>query len=66
VVGYQGRIRWDASKPDGQPRRCLDTSRAERLLGWKARIPLDVGLSRTLAWYRGQRAEAQPAEPTRA
>ena len=55
VCGFAGEIRWDATKPDGQPRRCLDTSRAERLLGWKAETPFDEGLQRTIAWYREQR-----------
>jgi GDP-L-fucose synthase len=54
--GFGGRLAWDASKPDGQPRRCLDTSRAERLLGWKASTPLEAGLARTIEWYRAERA----------
>ena len=51
-VGYHGEARWDASKPDGQPRRCLDTSRAKREFGFEAQMNLDEGLSRTIAWYR--------------
>ncbi len=51
-VGFRGKILWDSSKPDGQPRRCLDTSRARDLLGWRAAMPLDEGLRRTIAWYR--------------
>jgi GDP-L-fucose synthase len=62
--GFRGRLVWDPTKPDGQPRRCLDTSRAERLLGWKAATPFEDGLSRTIAWYKEQRARA-PVEPTR-
>ena len=58
--GFRGRIVWDPSKPDGQPRRCLDTTRARKLLGWTAHTPLDEGLSRTIAWYRAQR-EAEAA-----
>jgi GDP-L-fucose synthase len=58
-TGFRGRLAWDPSKPDGQPRRCLDTSRAERLLGWRARTPFDEGLSRTIAWYREQREAAR-------
>jgi len=50
--GFKGRFRFDPSKPDGQPRRCLDTSRAEQLLGWRATTPLDEGLRRTVAWFR--------------
>jgi len=54
LTGYRGRIAWDASKPDGQPRRCLDTSRAARLLGWTAQTPFDEGLRRTVEWFRAQ------------
>jgi GDP-L-fucose synthase len=49
---YDGEVVWDPSKPDGQPRRCLDTSKAERLLGWKAIIPFEVGLRQTIEWWR--------------
>lgn len=52
LTGFGGRIEWDASKPDGQPRRCLDTTRAMRRLGWKAQMPFEEGLRRTIAWYR--------------
>ncbi len=52
LSGFQGLIRWDTAKPDGQPRRCLDTSRAATLLGWRAAMPLEEGLRRTIAWYR--------------
>jgi GDP-L-fucose synthase len=52
ATGYEGAIRWDASKPNGQPRRRLDVSRAERLFGWKAKTPLAEGLGKTVAWYR--------------
>ena len=55
-TGFQGRIVWDTSKPDGQPRRCLDVSKAERLFGFRARTPLEEGLERSIAWYRAQRA----------
>jgi GDP-L-fucose synthase len=51
-VGFTGELRWDATKPDGQPRRCLDTSRAARLLGFRASTSLEEGLERTVAWYR--------------
>jgi len=52
LMGYAGTIRWDASKPDGQPRRCLDTSRAERLFGFRAQTRFEEGLQRTIEWYR--------------
>jgi len=51
LTGYAGTVRWDATKPDGQPRRCLDTSRAFAELGWKARVPLQDGLKRTIDWF---------------
>ena len=50
--GFVGDIRWDSSRPDGQPRRSLDTTRAADLLGWRARIGLDEGLKRTIDWWR--------------
>jgi GDP-L-fucose synthase len=51
LSGYEGQIRWDASKPDGQPRRCLDTSRAVAEFGWRARTSLQDGLQKTISWY---------------
>ncbi|WKZ20294.1 MAG: GDP-L-fucose synthase [Candidatus Jettenia sp. CY-1] len=51
-MNFKGRIIWDTSKPDGQPRRKLDTSRAYEEFGFKAEIPLEEGLKRTIAWYR--------------
>jgi len=52
LVGFKGKIKWDASKPDGQPRRRLDTSRAEREFGFKAKMDFTEGLKRTIEWYR--------------
>ena len=52
VTGFEGEIVWDTSKPNGQPRRQLDVSRAEELFGFRARTPLREGLERTVAWYR--------------
>ena len=51
LTGYQGEVRWDATMPDGQPRRCLDTSVAARELGWRARTPFRDGLRRTIDWF---------------
>ncbi len=52
VVGFTGRINWDASMPNGQPRRSLDASRARKLFGFEAKTPLREGVERTVAWYR--------------
>ncbi len=52
LVGFEGEIAWDASKPDGQPRRRLDTRRAAERFGFRAAVRLEEGLRRTLAWYR--------------
>ena len=61
ATGYDGDIVWDTSRPNGQPRRKLATSRAEELLGFSARVALREGLQRTVAWYRGDtRAHASP------
>lgn len=51
LVGYTGKINWDSSKPDGQPRRCLDISKSEKELGFKARTDFDIGLRNTIDWY---------------
>src|SRR5260221_2827269 len=51
VTGFAGAIEWDATKPDGQPRRSLDTSRAERFFGFTARTGFEEGLRRTVEWY---------------
>ncbi|HOX38823.1 MAG TPA: GDP-L-fucose synthase [Candidatus Brocadiia bacterium] len=50
-VGFQGRIEWDLSKPDGQPRRCLDVSRAEKEFGFRAQTGVKQGLKMTVEWY---------------
>jgi GDP-L-fucose synthase len=52
LTGFTGRIVWDRTKPNGQPRRCLDTSRADRTFGFRARTSFSEGLERTIAWYR--------------
>jgi len=52
LTGFKGDIAWDTSKPNGQPRRCLDVSRAEREFGFRARVPFEEGLRRTIEWYR--------------
>jgi GDP-L-fucose synthase len=55
VCGFKGEIRWDPSRPDGQPRRCLDTTRAERAFGFKASTGFREGLIETIAWYEKHR-----------
>jgi GDP-L-fucose synthase len=54
LSGFNGKLVWDASLPDGQPRRSLDTTRAEREFGFRARIGFDEGLLQTIEWYRNQ------------
>lgn len=51
IMDYKGKIVWDISKPDGQPRRCLDVSRAKKEFGFKAKINFEEGLRRTINWY---------------
>jgi GDP-L-fucose synthase len=55
LSGFEGEIAWDASKPDGQPRRCLDTSRAKALFGFEAETRFEAGLERTIRWYEESR-----------
>jgi GDP-L-fucose synthase len=57
IAGFKGRIEWDASQPDGQPRRRLDTTRAEREFGFRARIDFEDGLRETIEWYRNRIAQ---------
>ena len=56
LSGFEGEIRWDHSKPDGQPRRCLDTSRAEQAFGFRASTAFRDGLLETIAWYEKQKS----------
>jgi len=51
ITNFKGEIRWDSSKPDGQPRRCLDTSKAKKLFGFEAKTDFDKGLKATVDWY---------------
>lgn len=54
LTGFKGDIQWDSTKPDGQPRRCLDVSRAKERLGFTAQVGFEEGLARTIDWYRAQ------------
>ncbi|HWR65397.1 MAG TPA: GDP-L-fucose synthase [Bellilinea sp.] len=58
VTGYQGKLIWNTAKPNGQPRRGLDTTRAEEYFGFKASVSFEEGLRRTIDWYRAQRVKA--------
>jgi len=53
ITGFEGRIVWDANQPNGQPRRRLDVSRAEKEFGFRAATPFEVGLRKTIDWYLG-------------
>lgn len=57
LTGFKGKVTWDKSKPDGQPRRCLDTSRAYREFGFKAKTAFADGLEKTIKWYRTKRQD---------
>ncbi len=61
MVGFDGELRWDPSKPDGQPRRRVDVSRAERTFGFRAETGIEEGLERTIDWYRSNREQAEVA-----
>jgi GDP-L-fucose synthase len=61
LSGFTGALRWDSSKPDGQPRRALDTSRAEKEFGFTAKTSLEDGLRTTIAWYKAHREQAEQA-----
>ena len=55
LMGFEGEIRWDRTKPNGQPRRCLDVSRAEKAFGFRAKIDFRGGLEKTIRWFRESR-----------
>ncbi len=55
LTGFKGQVKWDATKPDGQPRRCLDTQRAAQLLNWKAQVSFEDGLRTSIDWFRTNR-----------
>lgn len=65
VVGFGGTIEWNPGKPDGQPRRCLDTSRAKELFGFEASTPFDCGLRETYDWWLNNKAQILASEGTR-
>jgi GDP-L-fucose synthase len=55
MTGFQGRLVWQTDKPNGQPRRGLDVSRAREYFGWSAQVPFEEGLRRTIAWFKANR-----------
>ena len=55
LAGFEGAFQWDPSKPDGQPRRCLDTNRATEEFGFTAQTDFDAGLKATIDWYRANK-----------
>jgi GDP-L-fucose synthase len=59
ATGFAGRFVWDTSKPNGQPRRCLDVSRARERFGFVARTPFDVGIANTVAYYEQHQKEIE-------
>ena len=61
LTGFPGELRWNPSQPDGQPRRCLDTTRASEMFGFRAKTPLEGGLAKTIEWYRAKRARGVTA-----
>jgi GDP-L-fucose synthase len=58
-VGFHGAIVWDTTKPNGQPRRCLDVTRAEREFGFRAKFGLRQGIGKTLEWFLAHRGNAR-------
>ena len=55
LTGFKGKIAWDSSKPDGQPRRCLDVSKAKKEFGFAAKTDIRKGLENTIEWYKKNR-----------
>jgi dTDP-glucose 4,6-dehydratase/GDP-L-fucose synthase len=62
LTGFEGEVEWDTSKPDGQPRRRLDTSRAREYFDWEASTPFEEGLRETIDWYEANRERIVGAE----
>ena len=62
ITGFRGAIRWDTTQPNGQPRRKLDTRRAEQEFGFRSSVDFRDGLKRTIEWYEAQRAALRPSD----
>ena len=63
LTGFAGEIVWDTTQPNGQPRRCLDVTRARERFGFEARTPFEQGLQKTYAWYMDNRELADRPHP---
>lgn len=61
IIGFEGELVWDPTKPDGQPKRMLDASRAEREFGFKAKVKLEEGMRKTIDWYKANYIDNKPA-----
>jgi GDP-L-fucose synthase len=61
VGNYDAEIMWDVTKPDGQPRRCLDVTRAKIVLRWEAQTSLEEMIRKTIEWYRNERKSSKEA-----
>jgi len=55
MMGFEGNLAWQTDKPNGQPRRGLDVSRARELFGWSAQVPFEEGMRRTIEWFKENR-----------
>ena len=55
MTGFQGKLVWQTDKPNGQPRRGLDVSRAKEFFGWGAQVPFEEGMKRTIEWFKENR-----------
>ena len=63
TTGFSGRVVWDVTKPNGQPRRRLDTTRAKSAFGFEAQISFEIGLQRTVDWYVTQQVSGRVGSP---
>jgi GDP-L-fucose synthase len=63
LTGFQGKIVWQTDKPNGQPRRGLDVSRAKELFGWSAQVPFEEGMKRTIEWFKDNKERIASREP---
>jgi nucleoside-diphosphate-sugar epimerase len=55
MTGFEGKLTWQTDKPNGQPRRGLDVSRAKEYFGWSAQVPFEEGMRRTIEWFKANR-----------